>query len=191
MSKINIDEVLGKIGDKYDVTDHVIGMQNSPGSMVSTNFKQEYTVIIRKKKYYAITSLEGNDAYLKMYQIDNFTSIATSTSVNGTSPGTCRLSLVGGQKVICAEREEQDSTGWGAGEKGFFNMLSGWSSEIDDGTTAMDVNGNYLYNNMLFDNIQDMKKAKYGSKIAEKCDIEPMDEIYVFGKSKREKENGK
>ena len=49
--KINIDEVLGKIGDKYDVTDHVIGMQNSPGSMVSTNFKQEYTVIIRKKKY--------------------------------------------------------------------------------------------------------------------------------------------
>jgi LysM repeat protein len=188
MSKIDIDKVLGNIGDKYDVTDHVIGMQHDPGDMVSTNFKQEYTVIIRKKKYYAITALEGNSAYLKMYQIDNFTTVSTSNSVNGTSPGTCRVSLVGGQRVICAERNEQDSTGWGAGEAGFFSMLSGWSSSIDDGTTSMDVNGDYLYNNILFDNIDDMKEAKYGWKIAEKCDIEPMDEIYVFGKSKREKD---
>jgi LysM repeat protein len=165
-------------------------MQHDPGDMTSTDFKQEYTVIIRKKKYYAITSLEGNDAYLKMYQIENYTSLSTSINVQST-PSTCRLSMIGGQKVICAERGEQDSGGWGAGEKGFFNMLSGWSKDIDDGDVTMDNDGNYLYNNMLFDNIQDMKKAKYGTKIAEKCDIEPMDEIYVFGKSRREKDGDK
>ena len=190
MSVVNIDTVLGNIGNKYDVTNHVDGMQQDP-SKTSQHFKQEYTVIIRKKKYYAITALEGNDAYIRMYQIDNYTSINTNINVNGTNPGTCKITLTGNSKVICAERNQQDENSWGEGEQGFFNMLSGWSESIEDSTTTLDANGNFLYNNMMFDNVEDMKKMKYGYRIAEKCDFEPMDEIYVYGKSRREKEGDK
>ena len=42
--------------------------------------------------------------------------------------------------------------------------------ELNDNNTSMDVNGKFLYNNILYDNINDMKRAKYGWRIAEKCD---------------------
>jgi cell wall-associated NlpC family hydrolase/LysM repeat protein len=192
MSVVSIDTILGNIGEKYDITDHVAGRQHDPNDMSTTNFKQEYTVVIRKKKYYAATTGKGNyDQYVKMYQINEFGSVSLNNSVNGVSPGTCRVSLVGGTKIVCATRVEQDKNDWGSGETGFFNMLSGWAQNLDDNTTKMEPNGNYIYNNMLFDNIDDMKKIKYGWKVAEKCDIEPMDEIYVYGKSRKVKDGDK
>lgn len=192
MTVVSVDSILGNIGNKYDVTDHIVGMQHDPSDMSTTNFKQEYTVVIRKKKYYAATAGTGkNDQYIRMYQIDNFNSISISNSVNGTSPGSCRLSMIGGTKVICADRSSQDSNGWGSGETGFFSMLANWSQNLNDNTTTMEPNGDYIYKNMLFDNIDDMKKIKYGWRIAEKCDIEPMDEIYVYGKSRKVKDGDK
>ena len=49
--------------------DHVEVVQTDPNERTVTNFKQEYTVIIRKKKYYAINALEGENKYIRMYQI--------------------------------------------------------------------------------------------------------------------------
>ena len=191
MTVASIDKILGDIGNKYDITDHVAGLQHDPNDITVTNFKQEYTVIIRKKKYYAITAGSGNnDQYIRMYQINNFSSVSTSISING-SPGSCNISIVGGTKIICAERDLQDEEQWGSGEQGFFNMLSGWSQNINDNTTTLDPNGNYIYKDMLFDNIDDLKKMKYGWRIAEKCDFEPMDELYVFSKSRKVKDGDK
>lgn len=186
MSKINIDEILGNIGSKYDYTDHVDGMQRDPSTMSTTEFKQEYTVIIRKKKYYGISATEGENAYVRVYQINNFTSISTAISTEG-SPGSCNVSISGNTKIVCAERSDQDDAGWA----NFSSLLSGWSYNIDDNSTKMGSNGNFIYDNGFFDNIDDMKKMKYGWKVAEKCDFEPMDEIYVYSKSRHEKEDNK
>ena len=46
----NIDSLLGKIGEKYETLDHVEVTQGDPNERTVTNFKQEYTIIIRKKK---------------------------------------------------------------------------------------------------------------------------------------------
>lgn len=186
MSKVNINEMIGEIGSKFDNTGYVDGMQHAPDAEITTNFVQEYTVIIRKKKYYAITALEGNEKYDRVYQINNFSSINTSIQVSG-SPGSCAITIVGNTKIICAERDQQDKHSWSS----FNDMLTNWSYNHDDNTTKMDSNGNYQINNSLFDNADDMKKIKYGWKVAEKCDFEPMDEVYIFGKSRREKEGDK
>lgn len=186
MAKVNINDLIGNIGSKYNETGHVDGMQHAPANMSVTNFKQEYTVVIRKKKYYAITALEGNEKYERVYQINNFSSVSTSISTTG-SPGSCSVSIVGNSKIICAEREDQDKQNWNS----FNEMLSSWSYSHDDKNTTMDSDGNYTLGDRLFDNIDDMKKIKYGWRIAEKCDFEPMDEIYVYGKSRREKSGDK
>lgn len=186
MAKVDINEMIGEIDSKFDNTGYVDGMQHAPDTMITTNFKQEYTIIIRKKKYYAITALEGNEKYDRVYQINNFSSINTSIQVSGT-PGNCSITIVGNTKIICAERDQQDKQNWNS----FNDMLTNWSYEHDDNLTQMDSDGNYKIGNSLFDNIDDMKKIKYGWRIAEKCDFEPMDEIYIFGKSRREKEGDK
>lgn len=186
MAKLNIDEMLGEIGAKYKQLEHVEGMQHAPDKMTTTNFKQEYTIVIRKKKYYAVTALEGNEKYERVYQINNFNSINTTIATSG-GPGTCNISIVGNTKIICAEREQQDKHNWSS----FNEMLNSWSYEHDDNETLLDSDGNYIINDRLFDNIDDMKKIKYGWRIAEKCDFEPMDEVYIYGKSRREKEGNK
>ena len=181
----NIDSILGKVGEKYETLDHVEVMQIDPNERTVTNFKQEYTVIIRKKKYYAINALSGEGSYIRMYQIDNFTSLNTSISCTDANTGTCSVNIVGNTRIVCAEREDQDTAGWSKYE----DMLDAWSYELNDNNTSMDVNGNFLYNNILYDNINDMKRAKYGWRIAEKCDWEPMDEIHVYAKSRRTKDS--
>ena len=181
----NIDNILGKIDEKYEVLDHVEVVQTDPNERTVTNFKQEYTVIIRKKKYYAINALEGENKYIRMYQIDNYTSINTSISCTDPNSGTCSVNIVGNTRIICAEREDQDTAGW----SDYQDMIDAWAYELDDNSTVMDADGNYLYNNILYDNINDMKQAKYGWRIAEKCDFEPMDEIHIYAKSRRVKEH--
>lgn len=181
----NIDSLLGKIGEKYETLDHVEVTQGDPNERTVTNFKQEYTIIIRKKKYYAINAMQGEGSYIRMYQIDNFTSLNTSISCTDANTGTCSVSIVGNTRIVCADREDQDIAGWSKYE----DMLDAWSYELNDNNTSMDVNGNFLYNNILYDNINDMKRAKYGWRIAEKCDWEPMDEIHVYAKSRRTKDS--
>lgn len=186
MSKENIESIIGKIGAKYNQTKHVDGMQYSPDKMTTTNFKQEYTIVVRKKKYYAITALEGNEKYERIYQINNFNSINTTIATSGSS-GNCSFSIVGNTKIICAERQQQDQHNWSE----FNEMLNSWAYNHDDKNTTLNSDGNYTYSDRLFDNIDDLKKIKYGWRIAEKCDFEPMDEVYIYGKSRREKSGNK
>jgi hypothetical protein len=54
-----------------------------------------------------------------------------------------------------------------------------WSS-IKDGS---------LKNGVTFKNLMKTREAKYGWKFAEKCDWEPMDEIWIFGKSRTCRKN--
>ena len=54
-----------------------------------------------------------------------------------------------------------------------------WSS-IKDGS---------LKNGTTFKNLMKTREAKYGWKFAEKCDWEPMDEIWIFGKSRSCRKN--
>ena len=54
-----------------------------------------------------------------------------------------------------------------------------WSS-IKDGS---------LKNGITFKNLMKTREAKYGWKFAEKCDWEPMDEIWIFGKSRSCRKN--
>ena len=183
----SIDDLLGEIGEKYDTPSLVHTMQLDPNIRTVTNFKQEYTVIIRKKKYYAINALEDENSYIRMYQVDNFTSLSTDIDCNNAGSGSCSVTIVGNTRIICAERQKQDDTGW----SDFDAMLNGWSYELDDNDTIMDANGRFLYNDIVYDNINNMKQAKYGWRIAEKCDFEPMDEIHVYGKSRTVRENGK
>ena len=110
--------------------------------------------------------MQGEGSYIRMYQIDNFTSLNTSISCTDANTGTCSVSIVGNTRIVCADREDQDIAGWSKYE----DMLDAWSYELNDNNTSMDVNGNFLYNNILYDNINDMKRAKYGWRIAEKCD---------------------
>ena len=121
MSKVNINEMIGEIGSKFDNTGYVDGIQHAPDAEITTNFVQEYTVIIRKKKYYAITALEGNEKYDRVYQINNFSSINTSIQVSGSS-GSCAITIVGNTKIICAERDQQDKHSWSS----FNDMLTNW-----------------------------------------------------------------
>lgn len=186
MSQGNIDKIIGEIGQKYKNTQHVDGMQHAPDKMTTVNFKQEYTIVIRKKKYYAITALEGNEKYERVYQINNFNSINTTIATSGSN-GNCSISIVGNSKIICAERQQQDKHHWSE----FNEMLNSWAYDHDDKNNKLSKDGNYYLNDRLFDNIDDMKKIKYGWRIAEKCDFEPMDEVYIYGKSRREKEGNK
>src|SRR3712207_759622 len=103
-----------------------------------------------------------------------------------------RSTVAGNTKVVCADRGDQDTNKWGNNDDGFFNLLNGWAENIEDNTNKLDENGNIKFKDTIYDNLDKMKAEKYGWKIVEKCDIQPMDEIYVFGKSRKIKEaNGR
>lgn len=189
---LDIDKMIGHPKPKYNNIHHLDGVQNDPGGLNTTNFKQEYTVLIRKKRYYSSTSgIDNNHKYLQIIQLNNFLDIKTSISTEG-SIGQCSVTLAGNTKVVCADRGDQDTNKWGNNDDGFFNLLNGWAESIEDNTDKLDENGNIKFKDTIYDNLDKMKAEKYGWKIVEKCDIQPMDEIYVFGKSRKIKEaNGR
>ena len=185
--RVKIDDILTDGGSKYDLTSRVHDMQHDPAKFTQQHFKQDYVILIRKKQYYAITALKGEEAYEKMYQIDSFMSATTSISCSEVAAGKCNVTIMGNTRIICADKSDINAAGWDSYE----SLMEGWSYDISDSGGAMSTKGNYIYNNMIFDNISDMKKARYGWRIAEKCDFEPMDEIHIFAKSRKQKDGDK
>ena len=184
--RVNIDKLLGDIKPKYDLTSRVHDMQTDPTYFNDYHFKQDYVVFIRKKKYYAATALKGEESYERIYQIDSFTSVSTSVSCTEAASGSCNVTILGNTRIICADKSDVDKAGWSSYEE----LINTWKYDIEDLDTIMQDNGDYhMYSDLIFDNISDMKKVKYGYRIAEKCDFEPMDEIHVYGKSRHQKDS--
>lgn len=204
---------------KYDHVQELRNTQNDPGliSQNVMNFKQDYVVIIRKKLFYAATAQmnkdsngnysDGEENYLRVYQINNFLNIHTSHNVYGRRPGSCSVTIRGGERVTCAEKKQESDQHWLSWQE----MLMGWTSVDEEG---VETEGSDVYNGTVghfvkagtkwtvgnntwalgeaasgtdFKNLLKSREAKYGWKFAEKCDWEPMDEIYIFGKSRTEK----
>jgi len=190
---VEIDDSVMTDRTKYENTKKLEGIQTNPKEMKTVNFKQDYVVVIRKKLYYAI-SAQDEEKYLRVYQVNNFVNIRTSHSVYGR-PATCSISVKGGERVICAEQEDQERHGWESWQR----LLKGW---VGDSNTSAE-NDNWKVGQeswslkgapgIDFKNLLKAREAKYGWRFAEKCDWEPMDEIYVFGKArdkKYKKQNG-
>ncbi|MNJ90219.1 LysM domain/BON superfamily protein [compost metagenome] len=159
-------------------------LQHDPNKMVVVDFKQDYTVLIRKKLYYAVNQ-NNNENYIKVFQINNFISLRTSTSVYGK--GSASITMKGGERVIVADKSDVNKRDW----ENFDEILYGWNNIDNEGGNGSwrkfkdpsDPNGAYVD----YGNLMKVREQKYGWALAEKCDFEPMDEVYIFGKSKREK----
>jgi nucleoid-associated protein YgaU len=255
-TKIKMDDYIlsGAAFKQYDNVHQLDGIQTDPAEMKTINFKQDYVVIIRKKLFYAATTqlkaktdpLTGkvitdengkpvyddpSGNYVRVYQVNNFINLSTSHNVNGKM-GSCRVTIKGGERVICADRSDQDDKGWADWK----TMLYGWTNVDDEGTVVADYgqgvgdeivgttlnqysytmndDGTLKFRNSTrisqlakgtkwsvgqknwkyvtegggsvgvdFKNLLKAREAKYGWKFAEKCDWEPMDEIWVLGKS--------
>jgi LysM repeat protein len=220
--------------DKYDKK-HVQELRNSqtdPGLLQNnvTNFKQDYVVAIRKKLFYAATAQNavdpqtgkeipnsGDENYLRVYQVNNFINIHTSHNVYGKRPGNCSITIRGGERVICAEKNQEKDQRW----EDWQELLLGWTNVDEE---AVDTSGTKVFNSDTssnpvaknvaehfvkagtkwtvgnatwalgeaasgtdFKNLLKAREAKYGWRFAEKCDWEPMDEIYIFAKSRTER----
>lgn len=190
MTKVNAEQIIGDVDEKYGNPGHVDGMQSDPLSRTSTDFQQEYTVIIRKKRYYAITALTDNSNYQNMYQIDQFNNITINTTTSGQM-GNCSVSLTGNTNVVFATKKQQEKY-YGTGVDGFNKMIQDWAEDVDDKSAVFNADGDLIYNNMSFRNISLLKQYSYYWAKAEKCFWNPMDEIYIFGKSHKLKDsNGK
>ena len=190
--------------------------------------------------------------YVRVYQVNNFMNIGTSHNVNGKM-GSCRISIKGAERVICAERNDQDTQGW----PNWQTMLNGWCNIDNLGVTQSNINqstsgsngsngssgltapnvstggstglqgisgvtnpstqitsysapgiptasttiqstigqSNWAYvkqgngqPGIDFRNLLKAREEQYGWKFAEKCDWEPMDEIWVMAKSMIQRE---
>jgi LysM repeat protein len=196
LTYVQIPNTILNPAPKYKKPHELDGMQYNSSEMKTINFKQDYVVFIRKKVYYAATAQDkiddkgniiqkGEENYLRVYHVNNFTSIRTSINVNGR-PGTCSVSLKGGERVTCAEKPSNtDLQPWSDWQTLLNEWLSidnmsdatiGKSSWVTPGATGID-----------FKNLLKARQVQYGWKFAEKCDWEPMDEIWVFGKSRSER----
>ena len=184
---------------KYNRPKELDGIQEDPKSMKTEHFKQDYVVMIRKKLYYASSSV-SDEYYLRLYQVNNYSSIRTSISTSGRS-GSCSVVIKGGERIVCAERPQQDDKDW----LNYEEMLNGWTSIDDEGYDARydgKFEGDQKYwrvgksdwadknsEGIDYKNLMKVREHKYGWKIAEKCDFEPMDELIVFGKSRTKRNN--
>lgn len=192
------DEMLSIGEDRYSSPQKLDATQNHPKYMRTVNFKQDYVVLILKRSYYSVAK-ENEENYIGLYQLNNFSSININQNVNG-SPGSCTVKIKGGERVVYATRDDQDSKGWDSLQQ----MINGWLS-VDD--VAVQPSGdeyigqglNWAFgaefwnsgHGIYYKTLMEARLAKYSWKFAEKCDWEPMDEIYVYGKSRRIKnENG-
>jgi nucleoid-associated protein YgaU len=179
-----------KNGGKFQDVHKLDATQNNPENKKTINFKQDYVVFIRKKLYYAATS-QGEDSqenYLRIYQINNFEDISTSHNIY-SKPSSCTVRLKGGERVICADKKEDDVPS-------FKELINEWLN-IDNSTS---IHGDDSWE--LSDNVEDIedinftnqmkaREAKYGWRFAEKSDWEPMDEIMILSKSKQKRKGKK
>ena len=114
---------------KYNNVHKLRGLQHPPADMKRINFKQDYVVIIRKKLFFSAT-IETEENYLRMYQINNFTNISTSHSVKG-SAAQCNIQLKGGERVICVNKFDEKDKNW----KSWENLLNGFTNIDNEGET--------------------------------------------------------
>lgn len=151
---------------RYKNHQRIEGSQHDPSKMKTIDFKQDYVVMIRKKKYYAI-SQQSDDLYTQVYQVNNFLNISTSHNVGGR-PGQCKISIKGGERVILSDTTKASSNGY----TNWDQLKSAWNDQIN---TPDQLN---------------QQESKYYWRYAEKADWQPMDEIYVFSKSRYAKGMG-
>jgi hypothetical protein len=279
-------EFLTDPNPKYDNVQTLNATQTDPSQLKTTNFKQDYVVIIRKKPFYAATAQQRTEEktetttetvdnedgttdtkevtntttvpmtdstgkvitpeenYIRVYQVNNFSNIRVTTSIYGKRPGSCNVTIRGGERVVCAEKKNSDSFGWQSWDE----LLNGWLSINEngrDGASEDSLSGMGIadqinaaqagkYTAGVTERLQNIKKnynltdeqtsklaaqsngkkwtisesswaisksggaaagtdfrnlfktreAKYGWRFAEKCDWQPMDEIWIFGKSR-------
>lgn len=163
------DDELTNYVNRYKKPQVLDRLQHDPSRMKIIDFKQDYTVLIRKKHYYAITQ-KSDEEYIKIFQLNNFTGINTSNSVYGK--GTATVNLKGGTRVVVANKDQVTQHNW----KNFQDVLNGWNSINDDSKSAD-------YDGVRYENLMKTREHKYSWAYAEKCDIEPMDEIFIFSKT--------
>ena len=90
---------------------------------VGTDGKKE------EKKYYEPAKVNGKPIeaemnFLRVYQVNNYTNARTSISVYGKSPGSCSVTIRGGERVVCAENEDVMGNGWLSWDE----FINGWLS---------------------------------------------------------------
>jgi peptidoglycan hydrolase-like protein with peptidoglycan-binding domain len=182
------DNVLNPQYQKYNDVHKLDGVQHNPNEVKTMNFKQDYMVIIRKKLFYAATAQVGGDEnYLRIYQVNNFNNIRISQNVFGR-PGSCSVTIKGAERVISADKPSTINTeGW----SDWKTMMKSWLNIDETNEAAQTGKANWEIgsqgNGVNFGNLFKSREAQYGWKYAEKCDWEPMDEIWVFGKTRNEK----
>lgn len=170
---------------KYLNVHKINGIQPNPNGVKRKNFKQDFIVIVRKKLYYAAT-MSSEENYLRIYYFNNLTGCSTSHQVNGV--GTCSFQVMGGQRVTVINNMQEKNNNW----VDYEHLINGLTN-IDDSQEAWRT-GTEDWNDTTADgvdyrNLMKAKQAKYGWRYAEKCDIEPMDEVIVFSKSRYVKNN--
>ena len=151
--RITDDILAGARWKKYDNPQHLEGTQQryrpQPKQLRTINFKQDYVVLIRKKLYYAANSISnekdgdkavGKGRYIRTYLVDNFMSINTSNSVHGQSPGTCNLTIKGGERVMCYEHTTPSPQGTPSLNDLVNNMWPDNSSQIITDATNKTTN---------------------------------------------------
>ena len=166
---------------RYKYTRYLDGLQHDPHRMKTINFKQDYTVIIRKKTHYAATQSNKNkENYLKVYQINDFTSITTSHHIE--NKGSASVTIRGGTKVVVADKRDVDDKGNARWKSTFDELIMSFNS------IEREFRG--VWKGIEYNDIQRLREAKYNWSIAEKCDFEPMDEVHIFSKSPVKNQDG-
>lgn len=167
--------VLDPYVNRYKNPKQLDGFQHDPSQTKVVDFKQDYTVVIRKKTYYAIT--QGDDEeWLEAFQINSFTSVRTSHNVYGK--GNASITLKGGTRVIVSSKRKSKERDW----DNFQQMLKGWNT--------IDLEKWGEYKGIQYNDLQRTREKAYDWAFAEKCDFEPMDEIYIFSKSSKRNQKG-
>jgi nucleoid-associated protein YgaU len=180
--KISLEDIKKqyKYENRYKNPQRLDGIQTPPDQMTVTDFKQDYVVMIRKKLYYAINQ-NDNEEYLKIFQLNNFVSVRTSHSVYGRSNAT--VTLRGGEKVVVADKDLLRKHGWSSID----DVLLEWRDD-DNATINHAGDDGVTWNGITYDSKIEDRLRRYGWAYAEKCDFEPMDEIYIYAKSRRKRE---
>lgn len=161
--------------NRYKNPKQVSGLQHDPSQVKLIDFKQDYTVVIRKKSYYAIT--QGDDEeYLEVFQLNNFTSVRTSHNVYGKANAS--VTVRGGTRVVVSTKKKVKDKGWDS----FQQLLQGWNT--------IDLEKWGEYKGVQYNNLERTREKAYDWAYAEKCAFEPMDEIYIFSKSNKRNQKG-
>jgi N-acetyl-anhydromuramyl-L-alanine amidase AmpD len=164
------------------------GLQYHPNSLGRYNFRQDYVVIIRKKLYFAGT-LESEENYLRVYQLNTFSAVTVNSSVSGNQ-GTATVSLKGAERIVCIDRADETNKNW----QSWDDLLNGLTNIDNEGETdgiswriGSDDWNDPNASGVDYKSLMKAKEAKYGWKFAEKCDFEPMDELTIYSQSRTDR----